>query len=92
MANLTFVTSGALSPMRLSIRIEDDVYAVALALARSEHISLGKAINELARRGFHRSGSIPVSRKRRATDFPVSPGKRLITSEDVDRVESEDQP
>jgi hypothetical protein len=75
--------------MRLSIRIDDDVYAVALTLARSEHISLGKAVNELARRGFQRSASKPVSRKRHATDFPVSAGKRLITSEDVQRIEAD---
>ena len=77
--------------MRLSIRIDEDVYAVALALARSEHISLGRAINQLARRGFHPTASKPALRKRRPSDFPVSAGKRLITSEDVYRIESEDQ-
>lgn len=85
------VTSGALSPTRLSIRIDDDVYALALALAHSEHISLGKAINELARRGLNRPTPKPSSRKRRKTDFPVSAGKRLITTEDVYRIESEDK-
>jgi len=75
--------------MRLSIRIDEDVYAVALALARSEHISLGKAINQLARRGFHRSASKPASKKRQS-DFPVSPGKRMITSDDVYSIESDD--
>jgi hypothetical protein len=77
--------------MRLSIRIDDDVYAVALALARSEHISLGKAINQLARRGLQRPVSKSSPRKRRRTDFPVSTGKRLITSDDVYRIESDDQ-
>ena len=77
--------------MRLSIRLDDDVYAVALALARSEHISLGKAINELARRGLNRPASKPSSRKHRTTNFPVSAGKRLITNEDVYRIESDDK-
>jgi hypothetical protein len=77
--------------MRLSIRIEDDVYSVALAIARSEHISIGKAINLLARRGFHPSTAKPASKKSRTTDFPVSAGKMLITSEDVDRADTVDQ-
>jgi hypothetical protein len=76
--------------MRLSIRLDEDVYAVALALARSEHISLAKALNQLARRGFHPSPSKSTSRKRRPTDFPVSAGKRLVTSEDVYRIESDE--
>jgi len=75
--------------MRLSIRIEPDVYAVALALAHSEHISLGKAINQLARLGFERPASKSAARKRRNADFLVSAGKRLITAADVDRIESE---
>jgi hypothetical protein len=83
------VITGALSPMRLSIRIEADVYVVALALARSQHISLGKAINQLARRGFERPASKSAPRKRRNGDFAVSAGKRLITPEDVDRIESD---
>jgi hypothetical protein len=73
--------------MRLSLRIDEDVYAVAKALAHSEHVSIGRAINHLARQGFQRS---PGS-KRRLTDFPVSKGKRLFTAEDVYQIAFDEQ-
>jgi hypothetical protein len=75
--------------MRLSLRIDDDVYAVALSLAHSEHISLAKAINQLARRGFQKPTMEPVVRYL-ATDFPVSAGRQLITQEDVKKIESDE--
>jgi hypothetical protein len=74
--------------MRLSLRLDEDVHAVAMALARSEHISLGKAINELARRGFQRQSDGTKVRRTAKSDFPVSAGRRLITAEDVFRADA----
>lgn len=71
--------------MRLSVRLDDDVYTVALALAHSERISIAEAINRLVRRGVQgRSlNAHDTHRKRTPSRFPTSAGKRLITSRDV---------
>ena len=68
--------------MRTTVTIDDDVLAVARALADRRGSSLGSAISELARRGF-RSGStrhdagLPV--------FQVAAEADPITSDDVHR-------
>jgi hypothetical protein len=80
--------------MRLTVRLDEDVYTVALALAQSERISIAEAINRLVRRGLE-SRSLTVRdphRKRTACRFPTSVGKRLITSRDVEQIDAaEDQ-
>lgn len=42
--------------MRTTIRLDDDVAAAAQRLSRQEHISLGEAVNRLARAGMQRAG------------------------------------
>ena len=80
--------------MRLTVRLDEDVYTVALALAQSERISIAEAINRLVRRGVE-SRWLTVHaqrRKRSASRFPTSAGKRLITSRDVEQIDAaEDQ-
>lgn len=45
--------------MRLTIRLDDEVYAAAQAMAADEGIGVGQAVNELARAGMPRqSGPI----------------------------------
>ena len=74
--------------MRTTLTIDDDVLAVARALAEQRGGSLGRAVSELARRGFKGTAlagegddGIPVFR------VPADAGP--ITSEDVYRVLSE---
>jgi hypothetical protein len=76
--------------MRLSVRLDDDVYTVALALAHSERISIAEAINRLVRRGVQgRSLNAHNTRRRRTLSrFPTSAGKRLITSCDVAQIDA----
>ena len=68
--------------MRTTVTIDDDVLAVARALADRRGSSLGSAISELARRGFkagptlHEDG-LPV--------FGVAADADPITSDDVHR-------
>lgn len=78
--------------MRLTVRLDKDVYTVALALARSEQISVAEAINRLVRRGVERRSSAALGKRRKnaGVGFPTSAGKRLITSRDVERVDAED--
>lgn len=69
--------------MRTTVTIDDDVLAVARALAARRGSSLGSALSELARRGFKRA---PVSeRDGDGSVFAVADDAEPITSEDVYR-------
>lgn len=67
--------------MRITITIDDDVLAVARALAERDGSSLGSAISELARRGFKGmrhtefADGVPV--------FRVASNARPVTNQDV---------
>ena len=75
--------------MRTTITLDNDVLAVARALAARRGVSLGSAVSDLARRGFRQTGGdggqdddgIPV--------FRVAAGAAPITSEDVQKALSE---
>ena len=74
--------------MRTTVTIDDDVLAVARALAERSGSSLGAALSELARRGFRGTATarndddgIPV--------FRVRADAAPILSEDVQRALSE---
>ncbi len=67
--------------MRTTLTIDDDVLAVARALAQRNGTSVGRALSDLARRGFKTS---PAASERDAV-FDVAPGAGPITSEDVYR-------
>ncbi|WP_347347703.1 DUF2191 domain-containing protein [Nigerium sp.] len=57
--------------MRTTLEIDDQVLAVARALAASRSVSLGAAISELARRGIEQSATAPV-------DLSYSPFPLLV--------------
>jgi hypothetical protein len=78
--------------MRLTVRLDEDVYSVALALAQSERISVAEAINRLVRRAVYTRSSSPndARRKKARSGFPTSAGKRLITARDVEQIEAEE--
>ncbi len=69
--------------MRTTVTIDDDVLAVARALAERNGTSLGRALSELARRGFKSSHA--AEEQRQGAVFAVDPGAGAITSEDVYR-------
>lgn len=69
--------------MRTTVTIDDDVLAVARALAARKGGSLGSAISELARRGF--KSDTHVREGRDDTVFAVAVDAEPITSEDVHR-------
>ena len=62
--------------------IDDDVLAVARALAERNRVSLGSALSELARRGFK---GTTAALNDGTTVFPTTPDAEPITSEDVYR-------
>ena len=69
--------------MRTTVTIDDDVLAVARALAERNGCSLGSALSELARRGFR--GDVRGGNTGDGTKFAVSDDAEPITSEDVYR-------
>jgi len=69
--------------MRTTVTIDDDVLAVARALAERNGTSLGQALSELARRGFR--GGIASAEQGEGIVFAIDPGAAPITSEDVYR-------
>ena len=68
--------------MRTTVTIDNDVLAVARALAEQNGTSLGRAISELARRGF-RSGPSGAVEQGKGAVFAVDSDAAPITSEDV---------
>ena len=69
--------------MRTTVTIDDDVLAVARALAERKGSSLGSALSELARRGFRTE--LPHDDDGDGTTFPAPADAEPITSEDVYR-------
>ena len=70
--------------MRTTVTIDDDVLSVARALAERNGVSVGRALSELARRGF-RTGAAAQRQRQRASVFAVDPDAGPITNEDVHR-------
>ena len=75
--------------MRLSISLDDDVYALARSLARAEEITVSAAVNRLVRRGVDTS-STGTARPKRRNGLRVSPGRLTLTADVVGRIERED--
>ena len=71
--------------MRTTVTIDEDVLAVARALAERNRMSLGRALSELARRGFRTGASVAQRGRERKTVFSVDPDAGPITNEDVHR-------
>ncbi|MCY3728001.1 MAG: hypothetical protein OXF97_03250 [Nitrospira sp.] len=69
--------------MRTTVTIDNDVLAVARALAQRNGTSLGRAISDLARRGF-RSAPAAMEQGEGAV-FAAASDADPITSEDVYR-------
>ena len=76
--------------MRTTIDLPDDLHAQAAAIARDTHQSLSQAVAGLIRRGMNTGGAGEIERSPR-TGLPVARLGRTITSEDVRRLEDDDQ-
>jgi Arc/MetJ family transcription regulator len=69
--------------MRTTIRLDDDVAAAAQRLSREEHISLGEAVNRLARAGLRPGRSKPRPFRQRTAAL----GLRVDVSNVADALE-----
>lgn len=73
--------------MRTTLSIDQDLYDIALAIARDRRQSLSTVINELLRNGLTTTGdeTLPVSEK----GFPSFRTSRKVTMDDVRSLEDE---
>jgi hypothetical protein len=69
--------------VRTTIRLDDDVAAVAQRLSREEHIGIGEAVNRLARAGLRAGRSRRRSFRQRTADM----GLRVDVSNVADALE-----
>ena len=76
--------------MRITIDLPDDLHAQAVAIARDTHQSLSQAVAGLIRRGLGTGAPGEVAKSSR-TGLPVAHLGRTITTEDVRRLEDDDQ-
>jgi Arc/MetJ family transcription regulator len=76
--------------MRTTVDIPDDLHAQAVAIARDTHQTLSQTVARLIRRGLS-SGSPGKVELSDRTGLPVVHVGRTITSEDVRRLEDDDQ-
>lgn len=74
--------------MRLTVRLEPDLYALAVSLAKAEDCSISAAVNRLLRRSL--AGTDRGARPRRRNHFLVSRGREPVTAETVARTEARD--
>ncbi len=79
--------------MRLTIRLDPDVHAMAQSLAKAEDCSISAAVNQLLHRalalGNGDAGS-PQGAGRRRNGLLVSPRRMPVTADVVRGVEAED--
>lgn len=75
--------------MRTTLDLPDDLHAVATAIAKDTHQTLSLTIANLIRRGLSSGGKSQITTSSR-TGLPVAHVGRTITSEDVRRLEEDE--
>jgi hypothetical protein len=75
--------------MRLSIRLDDDIYRVAKSMALAEQCSISSAVNELLRRSLFEPAEPgrALARRKGRRGIVVSKGARPFGNEDVKEIE-----
>jgi hypothetical protein len=76
--------------MRTTLDLPDDLHAVATAIAKDTHQTLSQTIAGLIRRGLGSGGHGEITISSR-TGLPVAHVGRTVTTEDVRRLEDDDQ-
>ena len=74
--------------MRTTLRLDEDVFDLVKDYAESRSMPLGKAVSELVRRGWNTP--VPTRVVNGLHVLVAPPGARPITSEDVKRMEEEE--
>lgn len=71
--------------MRTTLTLEDDVYAVARALALQRRVPLGQVISELSRAGM-KGDPLPAKTRNGLRLFPKRPDAQPVTTELVKKL------
>ncbi len=75
-------------PVRTTLALDDDVLAVARAVAERDRRSIGQVVSDFARKGMKSQVSVATSR----SGFPVLPRRGVVvTLELVDALRDEDE-
>ncbi len=78
------------SGVRLTINLDDDLYAVAKSLAQMQDVSISAAVNALVRRAVEPPVEpVPVPSVADGGGWPVVQGRRVVTAEDVKALDDE---
>jgi len=83
------VSPGYGGPMRTTLTIDDDLFAVAKSVAREKSESVGRALSDLARLGLRASTKARHRSKSGFPVFAVPKGAHTITLEDARKLEDE---
>jgi antitoxin component of RelBE/YafQ-DinJ toxin-antitoxin module len=76
--------------MRLTINLDDELYAVARSFAQTMDVSISVAVNQLLRRAIYPTEPIPLPFAAEGDNaWPVVAGKRVVTPEDVKALDDE---
>ena len=79
--------------MRLTVNLDNDVYALAKSLAKAEDCTISAAVNRLLRRSFPegaKQGSRSSTQPKKRNRFVISRGRQPITADTVRQIEAED--
>jgi hypothetical protein len=68
--------------MRTTLTIDDDVLAIAKAIAQQQHRSIGEVVSDLARRALHKS-SAPTTVRNGVPLLAQREDKAVVTLETV---------
>lgn len=76
--------------MRITVNLDDDLYAIAKGEAHLRDVSISAAVNLLLRRALEPGiEPIPAAMVTDASGWPVVRGKKVVTSEDVKALDDE---
>jgi hypothetical protein len=77
--------------MRLTVNLDEDLYAIARSLAQAEDCTISAAVNRLVRRSLEGAvaGGTTGRRQAKRNGFVVSRGRVPVTADVVRTVESE---
>lgn len=74
-------------PMRTTLTLDDDVFAVARQRAQRERTSLGEAVSRYVRDALRANAQVPVSSAAPRSKYSVLPARdEIITTEHVRRL------
>lgn len=76
--------------MRTTIDIDDEVLEAVREISRAQHISLGRALSEVTKRGLQRAGEVRLGEEEGVPVILRDPLFAQVTSEHVYRLQAQE--